>query len=213
MGDKNVAAQAPAVESRDGAAAPDRAASRSLRPEERALSDVIEIVTILGEPMCAQRILDFYCRDRLARRWLTLPAVTVLRHRAFIAAVTGDPQAALYLLRTLPARADRDRTETGRALLMRGAVRILVGRPGQGTDDLERAAQLFHAHGVIDWCDACLRVLAASRGTGLSGNEDVATLLTGGYWGHQEITAALRRSLTEVEEQLRGLGRASVFAV
>jgi len=184
-------------------------ASGSPSSRERTLSDVIEIVAVLGEPACAETILDFHCSDTLTRRWVALPAVTVLRHRALLSAMRGDPQTALDLLKTLPARTDRDPTETARALLMRGALRGLLGRSGQGREDLERASRLFLAAGLIDWCDACLRSLAAtSGGSGTPRDADVATVLTGGYWGHHQITAVLRRSLAEVEAQLRTLAQA-----
>lgn len=211
MGDTKVEGYAPAVNPRDGAPQDGEPSPGSW---ERALSDVIEITAVLGEPECARRILDFHCHDAVDRHWGTLPKVTVLRHRALLAAMTGDHADALHLLETLPDRIETEPDEVARALLMRGALRILTGRRSDGRTDVERAARLFLTLDLIDWCDACLRTLAvASAGRGPQHAGEVASVLTGGYWGHHEVATVLRRALNEVDAQLRALSRAPLPAV
>jgi hypothetical protein len=188
-------------------------------PSAQAISDVVEIVVMLGEPGCAEHILNFYCDAAGTERWARPAALTELRYRALIAAVAGDRREALDRLEggLAQGQIDAGSPEVGRTLLVRGTLRMLFGRIAGATADLDRAADIFTSHGLTGWCDAALRALVAtSHGERWGGAprtvEATAALLTGGYWGPAEITAGLRRSLMEVEAGLSALAQATSVA-
>jgi hypothetical protein len=184
-------------------------------PSAQAISDVVEIIVMLGEPECAEHILDFYCDSASTDRRARPGALTELRHRALIAAVAGDCREALDRLEGGVAQGEIDAgsPEVGRTLLVRGMLRLLCGRIAGARADLDRAADILSSHGLMGWCDAALRALVSTSHGQRPARaprraEAMAALLTGGYWGPGEITAGLRRSLAEVEAVLSTLAQA-----
>jgi hypothetical protein len=184
-------------------------------PSAQTISDVVEIVVMLGDPECAEQILDFYCDIASTDRWARPGALTELRYRALIAAVAGDCREALDRLESGLAQGEIDAgsPDVGRTLLVRGTLRTLFGQVAEARADLDRAADIFSSHGLLGWCDAALRALiSTSHGERPAraprSAEAMAALLTGGYWGPGEITAGLRRSLAEVEGVLSTLAQA-----
>lgn len=180
------------------------------------VTDVVEIIVVLGEPECAAHILDFYCRAAASGGWALLPDLTVRRERALIAAVGGDPWGALTILEGETARALVDSgsaEEVGRTLVVRGGLRLMHGLVEGARADLTRAVDILSAHSAVGWADAAFRALVSTaqpeRWRSYPGDaEERAARLTGWYWDHAEIAAGLRRALTQIDIALELSGLA-----